>query len=100
MRNGLPPVSRPKYSSHDQSAPVNLAQDGNGSAADALAHSRKMNDVAGLTKPSALESEQEAISNSIASLYQPKLSYCPPESTSSLYYHHQNFYSRPPTSYG
>lgn len=101
LRNGLPSATRSKYSSVDQSAPVNLAvsQDAGAGAADALALSHKMNDVAALTKPSALESEQDAISSSIANLYQHKLSYCQPETSTSLYY--PSFYpSRAPTNYG
>lgn len=60
----------------------------------------KSNDVSALTKPSSLESEQDAISSSIASLYQHKLAYCTPspETTSPLYY--PGFYARPPTSFG
>lgn len=103
MRNGLPASARQKYSSIDQSAPVNLAVSHDtasaaAAAADALALSHKINDVAALTKPSALESEQDAISSSIANLYQHKLPYCPPESQSSLYY--PGYFSRPPASYG
>lgn len=97
----MPSAARSKYSSVDQSAPVNLAvsQDANASAADALALSHKMSDVAALTKPSALESEQDAISSSIAKIYQHKLPYCPPETSTSLYY--PSFYpSRAPTNYG
>lgn len=101
LRNGMPSAARSKYSSVDQSAPVNLAvsQDSSASTADALGLSHKMSDVAALTKPSALESEQDAISSSIANLYQHKLSYCPPETSTSLYY--PSFYpSRAPTNYG
>lgn len=53
-------------------------------------------------KPSSLESEQDAISSSIASLYQHKLAYCQPPppaeaaaAAQSLYY--SNYYGRPPT---
>lgn len=68
----------------------------------ALVLSHKPSDVAALcaaAKPSSLESEQDAISSSIASLYQHKMPYCPPPSmpdaASQLYY--PNFYPRPGT---
>lgn len=68
----------------------------------ALVLGHNPNDVAALcaaAKPSSLESEQDKISSSIASLYQHKMPYCPPPSipdaASSLYY--QNFYGRPST---
>lgn len=106
LRNGLSSPSRSKYSQIDQSAPVNLAvsqsMSDNGSHSQSnngLSLSHKQNDVASLTaaaKPSSLESEQDAISSSIASLYQHKLAYCPPDATTPLYY--SNFYGRPPTS--
>lgn len=65
----------------------------------ALVLGHKPNEVAALcaaAKPSSLESEQDAISSSIASLYQHKLPYCPPsipDAASPLYY--SNFYGRP-----
>lgn len=104
LRNGISSPSVRKYSHLDQSAPVNLAVSqsmlDNGSSSNGLSMSHKQNDVASLTaaaKPSSLESEQDAISNSIASLYQNhKLAYGPPETATPLYY--PNFYGRPPNS--
>lgn len=116
LRNGLSsPSSRSKYSPQvDQSAPVNLAVSQSLTAAAAAAAAagdngalvlgHKQNEVAALcaaAKPSSLESEQDAISSSIASLYQHKLPYGPPPppsmqdaaAASSLYY--SNFYTRP-----
>lgn len=99
LRNGLSSPSRSKYSHVDQSAPVNLTQSLNDSSSNGLSLGHKQSEAASLTaaaKPSSLESEQDAISSSIASLYQHKLAYCPPDATTQLYY--QNFYGRPPTS--
>lgn len=103
LRNGISSPSARKYSHLDQSAPVNLAvsqsMSDNGISSNGLSMSHKQNDVASLTaaaKPSSLESEQDAISNSIASLYQHKLAFGPPETATPLYY--PNFYARPPTS--
>lgn len=69
----------------------------------ALVLGHKPSDVAALcaaAKPSSLESEQDAISSSIASLYQHKMPpYCQPPSmpdaATPLYY--PNFYARPTT---
>lgn len=67
----------------------------------AMVLSHKPSEVAALcaaAKPSSLESEQDAISSSIASLYQHKMPYCPPsipDAASPLYY--PNFYARPST---
>lgn len=103
LRNGISSPSARKYSHLDQSAPVNLAvsqsMSDNGSSSNGLPMGHKQNDVISLTaaaKPSSLESEQDAISNSIASLYQHKLAFGPPDTTQPLYY--PNFYARPPTS--
>lgn len=111
LRNGLSsPSSRSKYSPQvDQSAPVNLAvsqalTSATVSAAaenGALVLGHKPNEVAALcaaAKPSSLESEQDAISSSIASLYQHKLTYGPPPPPPTMqdaaaYY--SNFYARP-----
>lgn len=100
LRNGLPsPSSRSKYSQLDQSSPVNLAVSQSMSDNGTLVLGHKTNEVAALcaaAKPSSLESEQDAISSSIASLYQHKMPYCPPsipDAASPLYY--PNFYARP-----
>lgn len=100
LRNGLSsPSSRSKYSQLDQSSPVNLAVSQSMQENGALVLGHKSNEVAALcaaAKPSSLESEQDAISSSIASLYQHKMPYCPPsipDATASLYY--PNFYPRP-----
>lgn len=106
LRNGLSSPARQKYSQVDQSVPVNLAVSQSLSLSEnvptsmnGLSMGHKQNEAASLTaaaKPSSLESEQDAISSSIASLYQHKLAYCPPDATTPLYY--PNFYARPPTS--
>lgn len=103
LRNGLSsPSSRSKYSQVDQSAPVNLAVSQSMTENGTLVLNHKPNEVAALcaaAKPSSLESEQDAISSSIASLYQHKLPYGPPpppsmqDAATSLYY--SNFYPRP-----
>lgn len=106
LRNGLSsPSSRSKYSPQvDQSAPVNLAVSQALTAAvdnGALVLGHKPNEVAALcaaAKPSSLESEQDAISSSIASLYQHKLPYGPappPPSMQDAAAYYSNFYARP-----
>lgn len=105
LRNGLSsPSSRSKYSQVDQSAPVNLAVSQSLTDNGTLVLSQRPSEVAALcaaAKPSSLESEQDAISNSIASLYQHKMPYGPPppqppsmpDAATPLYY--SNFYTRP-----